>query len=671
MLSPLASGKALTLVRLALAFAGLLVLVGCSNEPFPNAIVRGNTYVTSLDAEPASFDPTYAYDPAADQIICQIYPSFYRFHFLKRNPYQIELDLGAKPVTVKPIMVDETQPDGSTKKVKGEQWTFTFRKDLRFQDDPCFPGGKGRPVTAADVAYSFKRMADPKVNCPIASYLADKIFDFKEYADGFTKNDKQYDEEMPGVRVDPSDPYSLIITLTQPYPQLRYIMAMHHTSPQAREAVEMYGDQYGLHHTVGCGLFMMQEYRAHQDVMLVRNPNAYDERFPTDADPNLKSMLADAGKKLPFVGCIYMPILTESTTAYSLFQEGYLDELSVGSNSSAIDPVTNGLSDEMKQRGVTLHTSDNVTTYYMGFNMVDSVVGGYTPEKRKLRQAISLAMDGKTIIELNAGGLGHEAQWLMLRGIFGFDPNYKNPYRQYDPKLTRAKQLLTEAGYPNGIDPKTGQPLVLHYDCSVNSAAGRESTRLIQKMVQALGIQLEIRATSYPQFDAKVRKKQTQILGYSWFADYPDPENFAFLFYSPNAPPGPNHTSYHNPEYDRLFEQMRSMSDGPERLKIIDQMRAISVEDCPWVYTYHSQDRTMLQPWVANVLAHPMDNSQMKYVRVNPDLRRRFQLSWNRPVLWPVAVIFAIFVCALAPAFLTARSRVNRKLRAAKEEAAK
>ncbi len=293
----------------------------------------------------------------------------------------------------------------------------------------------------------------------------------------------------------------------------------------------------------------------------------------------------------------------------------------------------------MKERGIKLEASDNVTTYYIAFNMEDSVVGGYTPQKRKLRQAISLSVDSRAIIDLEASGLGTEAQWLLPNGIFGHDPTYKNPYRQYDPSLTKAKQLLAEAGYPNGIDPSTGQPLVLHFDCSVSSPAGRESTRLIQKMIQALGVQLEIRATSYALFDAKVRKKQTQILSYDWFADYPDPENFAFLFYSPNAPPGPNHTSYHNLEYDRLFEKMRAMPDGPERMAIIKQMRAISVEDCPWIYTRHSEDLTLTQPWESNVLPHPMDWSQLKYVRIDPELRRRLQKQWNHPVSWPFFVI--------------------------------
>src|SRR5208282_2376646 len=107
--------------------------------------------------------PSYAYDPNDDPIITQIYPSYFRFSFLKRKPYQVELDLGETEPVISRLRVEDILKDGSTKTADGETWTFKLRKDLRFQDDPCFPGGHGRAITAADIAYSFKRMADPKV----------------------------------------------------------------------------------------------------------------------------------------------------------------------------------------------------------------------------------------------------------------------------------------------------------------------------------------------------------------------------------------------------------------------------------------------------------------------------------------------------------------------------
>ncbi len=256
-----------------------------------------------MDVEPSSLDPSYAYDPNDDPIITQIYPSYFRFSFLKRKPYKVELDLGEKEPVIAKARLEDILKDGTTKAVDGETWTFTLRKDLRFQDDACFPGGHGRPITAADIVYSFKRMADPKVNCPIASYLADKIVGFQAYESGFAKNGpKQYQNDIPGIQVDGNDPCSFTISLNQSYPQLRYIMAMHFTSPQAHEAVDLYGDQYALHHPVGCGLFVMQEYRPHQGILLARNPNSYVEKFPSSSDTRSQVHAVRRGKAAALCG---------------------------------------------------------------------------------------------------------------------------------------------------------------------------------------------------------------------------------------------------------------------------------------------------------------------------------------------------------------------------------
>jgi oligopeptide transport system substrate-binding protein len=652
-------GSALTLTCL------IALLAGCSNVPYPEQYNSSKTYFKAITLDITSLDPTVSYTANDDPIVCLVYPSFYRFHFLHRSPYKLEPDLGAKEAKREPVTVQDVDEKGQLVQKKGERWTFTLRNDIQFQDDPCFPGGKGRGVVAKDIIYSFKRMADPKVNCQVVSFVADKILGFAKYqADFGKKGASQYDVDIPGIQVDPSDPYTFTITLNQPYPQLRFLMAMHHTAPQAREAVEYYKDQYGIYHLVGCGLFQMVEHREHESVILKRNPNAYKSYFPTEADDQYKSFLADAGKELPFIENIYIPIIGEPVTAYNLFQQGYLDALTVDTTNANIVASTSSLTSEMQSRGITLNRNVVVSTNYLGFNMEDSLVGGYSEQKKKLRQAISLSIDTATNIELIAQGMGLPAQWIIAPGLFGFDTTYRNPYRVFDPQLKKAKQLLSEAGYPNGIDPATGRPLVIHYDCIIGSPIDRDSVRLYQKEIQALGVQVEIRNTTGPIFSDKVTKKQVQMFTYGWLADYPDPENFTFLLYGPNQSPGPNGANYHNPEYDRLFEQMRSMDDGPERLAIIHKMRDIAVDDCPWAYTTHSENRTMVQPWASNIAEHPMDSSQMKYARIDPQMRVRLQNAWNKKALWPMYALVVLIVLGIFPAVTTIRQRINRRVRA-------
>lgn len=633
-----------------------LGLAGCANAPYSIERERSNVRFLTT-GEPRSFDSSFTYNAGDGPIVALINPSFYKYKYLKRNPYQLELNIGAELPTVEKL----------TPAKKGdavERWTYRLRHDLRFSDDPCFPGGKGRHATAADMVYAIKRMVDPKVNCPVAPNFADKVVGWDDDSKRFAKDGKKaYDAGLTGVRVDPKDPYAFQIDLNQPYPQLRYFMAMAFFSPLSREAIETYGDQYPLHHPIGVGQFRLKEYAANDHVWLVRNPNAYPEFYPKEADPNLQSLLADAGEPIPFVDEIYLKVVTEPVTSYNLFQQGYTDSLGVGAGNAQIVPAANGLTQEMKDRGIQLNKNVEVAVTYMAFNMEDPTFGGYDEKHRKLRQAISLAIDSRAYIDIVAQGMGQPAQWIVPPGIGGYDPSYKNPYRQFDPKLTKAKRLLAEAGYKDGIDPSTGAPLVLKYDNYAVSPAAIQIVRLFQKQIQALGIQVDLVTNQYSTFNDRLEKRQEQFFDFGWNADYPDPENFCFLLYGPQASPGSNSSLYNNPEYNKLFERMKAMVDGPARSAIIAKMRDISVEDCPWIYVQHSESRTLVQPWASNQNTNFIASDNLKYVKLDPAKRVELQSRWNRSILWPIAA-FALFVVAVCvPASQTIKSRTNRRVR--------
>ena len=635
----------------------LLLVAGCSNAPYRADLTGEEVLFQGYGEEPKSFDPSVSYNAAEAPITSLVSPAFFRYNFYKQKEFELQPNLGASFPTVEKL-VPKKKGDAV------ERWTYRLRHDLRFQDDPCFPGGKGRAITAADVVYSFKRMADPAVNCPVATFVADKIIGWDEVVNGFKKQKgAQYDRAMRGVYVDPKDPYAFVIELSQPYPQLRFFMAMSFVSPQAREAIEKYGDSYGLEHVVGCGPYVLKEYVPSDHIYLERNPNAPKETFPTAADPQFASVLADAGQPVAKLKGIYLPILKESVTSYNLFQQGYLDTLAVGSSNAAMVPAANGLSAEMKKRGIGLNRNVQIHVRYLAFNMEDPVFGGYTPKKRKLRQAISLAIDAKSFIDICTQGMDHKAEWILPPGLPGYDPAYKNPYRQFDPKLTKAKQLLAEAGYPNGIDPETGQPLVLKYDNFAINPSTQLQVRLYKKQIEALGVRVELRTTPRANFDTRLLKHQAQFFDYGWTADYPDAENFVFLLYGPNSAPGPNASLYNSPEYNRLFEQMRAMPDGSQRTAILKKMRDISVEDCPWIYVSNAGSRTLVQPWVRNNYASPIAMDLFKYVAIDPEKRAGLQAQWNRPIVWPLAALVTCLGLVVVPATTTVRRQRNRRVR--------
>jgi oligopeptide transport system substrate-binding protein len=639
-----------------LATLFMTMLTGCQNNPYKEDETDQKVLYTAITEDPKSLDPSVSYTVDEAYILDSICPSYFKYHYLKR-PFQIELNVGAAEPIITPL------PGG------GEKYTFTIRKDLQFQDDTAFAGGKGRAITAKDIVYSFQRMVDPATKCPVASFFESKVLGWKEDSEAFAQNKtKQYDAPLKGIQVDPSDPYTFHITLTQPYPQLRYLMAMHFTTPQAREAVEKYGKDEYARHPVGCGPMMLGEYKTKQRIALVRNPTGLKSTYPSEGEAGdaEKGFLKAAGQPLPILDKVVFNIVKERTSLWNMFLQGYIDSAAVNSGnvSQVVTPV-GGFSKELEEKGVQIRRAPQTNTYYAAFNLKDPDFGGYTPEKRKLRQAISLAISGKDYVDVLLNGFGEPANYMISPGITGYDANYKNPYREYDPELTKAKQLLEEAGYKDGIDPKTGKKLVLNYDNANNSAAARLQTGFFQKSIERLGIKVESRTTDGNHFQEKLHKNQHQFIVYGWFADYPDPENFLFLLYGPNKEI--NYSNYDSPEYNKLFEQMANMPDGPERLEVIKKMRDMSMEECMWIPIYHQVAVSVSYDWQSNVKSHPIANDFFIYRDIDKTKRAENRAAWNRPRYEIAFLPFIVIFLGALPAWNIFQKRINRRVRQNRE----
>lgn len=651
----------------ALLAVGLFLLSGCSNNPYPPGESAGSVLYTALADDPKTLDPATSYDAGDALVVDLIYPSYFRYHYLKRDPFVMELNLGAEQPKREPYAYT-TQEKGQTVQKHGEAWTFRIKPGLHFQDDPCFPGGKGREITAADFLYTFRRMADPAVSFPLLDAIQDKIIGMADYVDYSAKRSKQgqgmdYRKPVAGLQLDPKDPYTFHILLNQPYPQLRFLMAMHFTTPMPHEAVEKYGPELARH-CVGCGPYVMTEYAPKRRIVLDVNPNRPAEYYPTQGAPGdaEAGLLRDAGKQLPLANRIVFSIIREGVTAWNLFLQGYLDTAAVTqTNFQQVMSRAGQLSPEMERKGIKLHRVVATDIFYFGFNMEDSTFGGYTPQRRKLRQALSLAVDSQAYIDLFSQGLGQSAQFLIPPGLFGYEASYQNPYRQYN--LAHAKQLLAEAGYPGGIDRKTGDRLTLYFDNYFTTAAGRQLFGLFAKQMDAIGVHVESRVYRYNIYQDKLNQGQFQFTYYGWLPDYPDPENFLFLLYGPNKGPGPNYARYDNPEYNRLFAQMRVLDDGPKRMDVIRQMRAIAVEDCPWIFQQHDENYAIGHAWLYNVKPQPIANDWLKYRRVDGALRERLQMAWNHPNYWPALGTVLFLIVGSMPAASVVRNRRRSSVR--------
>jgi ABC-type transport system substrate-binding protein len=287
--------------------------------------------------------------------------------------------------------------------------------------------------------------------------------------------------------------------------------------------------------------------------------------------------------------------------------------------------------------------------------MDDPVVGSKGGERaRKLRQAMSLAVDTKEFLRLFANGRGIPAQTPIPPGIFGYDESYVNPFRQ--PDLARAAQLLEEAGYPGGTDPATGGPLHLTFDAGDTGAAALLQFQYYTRAWRSLGLDVEVAATSYNQFQDKVRRGAYQIFTWGWVADYPDPENFLFLLWTPMGRVhggGPNTANFSNPRYDDLFVRMKAMTDTPERRDLIGQMREILQQERPWIENYYPERYGLYHGWVKNAKPAGLSLPTAKYLDVDAERRALRRVEWNAPVTWPAWALLALFAVLVVPGVVT------------------
>jgi ABC-type transport system substrate-binding protein len=244
----------------------------------------------------------------------------------------------------------------------------------------------------------------------------------------------------------------------------------------------------------------------------------------------------------------------------------------------------------------------------------------------------------------------------MPPGIFGYDKDYKNPYG-FD--VEKGKQLLAEAGYANGIDPKTGRQLQLTMDSSATGSEERQMTEFVQKGFEQLGIRVNVVENNFAQLLAKEDNGNFQILeGTGWGADYPDPENFYMLFNSRNFPPeGKNACRYKNPEFDKTFDEMATMDNTPARLELVNKLRGMLAEDSPQIFTFHKAFYTVVQPWARRTSTNMLLEGDMKFQQVDPAMRARLQKEWNRTPSWPPFALAFLVAAALGYAVWFNRQR--------------
>jgi oligopeptide transport system substrate-binding protein len=655
-----------------MALAGCLAVTGCTNNPYPEADRDKKVLYSSFNEAPKTLDPAVAYTTAEHVITGNVYDTLLEYHYLLR-PYQLIAGLAAA------VPEPRQLPHGR------QAYRFEIRPGILFHADPCFApsqaGRQTRAVTAADFAFALARVADPAVNSPVVSSFAQVLgfADFSKRLIELRRADKafaalpahqQYAKAggIEGVVV--HGDHALEIILAEPNAQILYWFAMPFTTPLAWEAVAYYdgkeGRRHFADHVVGTGPYRLSLYEKQYRFTLERNELWYGSQptsldapggiFPVQIDSadiaEGRIDAAYAGRRLPFVDRIEFFRERENIPRFNKLLQGYYDD--GGIIKESFDAVVQGdrLSPQMQARGMRLDKTVEPSIRYIGFNMEDPIVGTTAGERgRKLRQAMSLAIDSNQYLELFLNGRGVPAQSLLPPGIFGYDADYKNPFRQHD--LARARQVLADAGYRNGIDPATNTRLKLSFDTAATTAAANLQFEYLAAAWRQLGLDIEINATTYNQFQDKVRRGAYQIFIWGWLADFPDPENFFFLLECQNARSksgGPNTANFCNAEYDRLYLEMKDLPNGDRRAALIRRMLGILQAERPWIELYHEEDFLLSHAWLINSKPMGISYPAYKYKDVRPEVRARLQVEWNVPVRWPLYLVLFVVVALTVPA---------------------
>ncbi|MBI5188504.1 MAG: ABC transporter substrate-binding protein [Nitrospirae bacterium] len=406
-----------------------------------------------------------------------------------------------------------------------------------------------REVKSYDFKYSFKRILDPKTRSP-NTWVLEKIL----CADDFMKGRAG---DVKGIRV--IDDYTLEIRLKKPFSPFLSLLTMTAAYVVPQEEVDRWGPDFSSH-PVGTGPFVLKEWLPNRELKLEKREGYFD------VPANVK-------------GIIYR-IIPEDLTTVTEFELGNLDVITI--------PVSeySRYKNHPKRQGL-ISSIKGLNTYYLGLNCSKPPFNNLS-----LRKATNYAIDREKILHTIYERRGRLASGPVPDIMRKWD---MPSYYEYNPE--RARELIKKEGL-DGITIN----LYITADQEVIDIA-----EVIQSYIRAVGIDIKIKQLEWSAYKEAINKGEPDMFYLSWWADYPDPENFLFpLFHSSNHGAGGNRTRYINLTVDSLIEKGQHALDQKTRDSYYRQAEEIIVKEVPWVIFWHRTDFTIRQPWIKNYKIYPI-----------------------------------------------------------------
>ena len=595
----------------SLIVALLLSLVGCggngngagNGSGSVDPLLAGKKiYRHSMDQVPTSLDPVQAANVYANFVMLNAYDTLFGYKYLAR-PYELKPNIAAD------------WPDISA---DGLVYTIRIKPGVRFIDDPAFPSGEGREVTAADFVYSIKRHFDPQ-NRPQGAWLwSGRIVGLDEWKQAGS----DYDVEVPGLRA--LDEHTIRIELTKPYPQLLYTLSQGYSAIVPREAAEKYGKEFAIR-PVGSGPFKVISYDTSR-IVFDRNPNYRQE--PVDLafegyDPDKHGYTGVAvidGRSPPFVDRLEISFIKESSARWSSFTKGNEIQYSSIPNEQvsrvleSTHPIR--LSPEFAEK-YHMYAGVEAGFIFSAFNL-DFPEFGYNenPERERRNKALRCAMikgfDWEQRNESFYFGLGNVFPGIIVPVVPEYDPNVSMDSITRD--VAGARKLLADNGWTADSLPE----LVYGTSAGVTSRLIFEQFRAWMEEIGYPREKIILKQfATFGDISKAWKESRLPFVSKGWGLDFPDAENTLQLFYGPNGSPGSNDANYRNREFDRLYENTSTMLPSPERTALYRQMNQMVIDDC---VALTGLARTRILLWHKDVIGFPdrevVGGFWLKYVDV-------------------------------------------------------
>ncbi|MCB0507098.1 MAG: ABC transporter substrate-binding protein [Bacteroidetes bacterium] len=509
---------------------------------------KRDVFRMNISAGLTSLDPAFSKDQATMWCDNQIYNGL----------VQIDEQLRVQPCIAKRWEISKD----------GLDYIFHLRDDVYFHDDEKFLNGKGRKVVAQDFVYSFNRLIDTTVASTGAWLFNDKV-----------------DKSNPFEAKDDS---TFIIHLKAPFQPMLGMLTLQYCSVVPKEVADFYGKDFRSH-PVGTGPFKLVRWEEGNVLVLTKNTN-YFER-----DAN--------GNKLPYLQGARISFIADRGAEFLQFKQGKLDFIT-GLDVSFKDQlltIDGNLKPEWKDK-ILFEKMPYLNTEYLGFSMAKQPFSAL--KNKKVRQAINYAIDKQKMLTYLRNGIGTAATSGMIpKGFPSFDTSAVRGYRF---NIEKAKQLLIEAGYPNG----KGIGTIRIYS---NPTYSDLITNIANELGN-IGITCKIENVPASFLRQAMRKDEAAFFRASWIGDYPDGENYLALFYSKNGAP-PNYTFFKNAQYDNLYEQAMRTTNEKEKMSLYHAMEKIILEEAPVVPLFYDEVVRFVHKNVVNFNANAMNMVDLKEVQ--------------------------------------------------------